>query len=147
MNELFWALSDGADRKTFFFYAICALVALGQALLYRRASCFIAIRARFYQWNIHVETHRVNVVSSLIIVQSINHKVEAAEEGIAKSILLDASNLVVDLDKRVLGADRLLKGLALRHVDVVASEEELAVQVANVDGVKVNHSELLEASH
>ena len=107
----------------------------------------IPVCSSFDKWNVQIEAHLIDVIPRLVVVKSIDHKVELVEEAEAKPVLLYFSDVVIDLNFVILCADRLLQCLALRHVDMMSSEQELPVEVADVYRVEVNHRKLLETGH
>jgi len=147
VDQFLGALSDRAHWETFFFDAISTLVALCEAFANRRASCLIPVSSCLDQRNAEIETDGVDELASFIVVQCVDHQVKRAEEGVPESILLDTTNVIVNSDYRILRTDGLLESLALGHVDMVSSEQELSVQIADVYRVQVNHSQFGESSH
>jgi len=113
VNEFFWPLSDRAYRETLFFDPVCALVALGDSFLNRHTGGFVAICASFDQWDVEVEAHRVDEVSGLIVIKSIDDQGEVTKESVAESVFLDPPDVVLYHDLWVLSTDRFLQCAAL----------------------------------
>lgn len=147
VDQFLGALPDRAHWETFLFDTISTLVALSEAFANSRASCLISISPCLNQRNAKIETDGVDELASFIVVERVNHQVKRAEECVPESIFLDATNVIVNGNERVLRTDRLLESLALWHIDMVPSEQELSVQVADVNRVQINDSKFGETSH
>ena len=137
VDQLLWPLSDGADWEALLFDTVSALIALCLPFLDGYTRSLVAIRTRLDKRDIQVEAHLVDVVPCLVVVKCIYHKVELAEEAEAKPVLLYFPNVVVNYDAAILRTDCFLQCLALGHIDVMSSEEELPVEVAYVDCIQV----------
>lgn len=102
MDEFLGSLPYCADREALLFYTRCALVALRESFANWSASCLVSIRACFDQRNVQIIAHRVHVASCFVIVKRVDYDVKVIEKGVAKAVFLDPSNIVIDLDRRVL---------------------------------------------
>ena len=127
MDELLWSLTNCADWERSFLDAIDALVALCCALFDGDACGLVATRASLDEWDVKVEAHRVDVVTSFIVVQSVDHYVEVLEESEAEPVLLYAADVVIDLNLWILCANGLLQSATFGHIHVVSSEQELSI--------------------
>ena len=88
----------------------------------------------------------VDVLASVDIVQGVDHNVELLHELEPKPFFLNLAQECLNLDRWVLLLDLLLESRGLRHVDVLSSEQKLAIQVADVDGVQVDDLDVSEPS-
>lgn len=94
VNEFLRPLSNRAHWIALLFNSISALVALREALANGDTSGLVAVRASLNQRDAKIEAHRVDKVSSLIVVQSVNHQIKTTEESVPESVLLDTTNVV-----------------------------------------------------
>jgi len=138
VDELLRLLPDCANVEGLLLELVDALVAGRHILFDRGAVRIVPVGSSFDKGDAQVETHHVHVVASLDIVESVDHDVEPAEVLEREPLFLNASDVVSDLDVRVLFAYRLFQGLALRHIYVFATEQELPVEIADVDRVEIN---------
>ena len=127
VNEFLGALSNRTDGKTLLFSAFSTLVALGHALFDRNTSRLVTICAGLDEWNVEIEAHRVDIVACFVVVKSIYDQVELSEKCVAEAVFLNTSNIVFNLNRRVLSTDGFLQSLTLWHVHVLSSEQELSV--------------------
>lgn len=107
----------------------------------------VSVGTRVNEGYFQVETLLVDMLSGLLIVKSIYHYVERAEEAEAKPVLLDAAHKCSDSDVLILEHDLIPHHLCLRFVYVLPPEEELAIEVAHINCVKVDlHTDLDKAT-
>ena len=139
MDLLLRSLPNGADGEALFFDSIRALVALSHTFLDRDTGCLIPVRSSLDERDVQIEAHLIDMIPCLVVVKSVDDEVELVEEAEAKPVLLYFPDEVFDLDCAILSANRLLQCLTLRHVDMVSSEQELSVEVADVDRIEVDH--------
>jgi len=146
MNKLLRLLSDRAHWEALVFGPLNTLITRGLSFAYGYALGGIAIGSRVNERNVQVKAEVIDMLSRFFIVQSVNHDVKLTEKLKAKSILLNLADVGSDFNLRVLLDNLVSDNLSLWPVDMFPPKEELPVQVADINGVQIDNSYLLEAS-
>jgi hypothetical protein len=79
------------------------------------------------------------------IIQCIENEIETREPLQVELLVLDVGMICDELDVRIEPLSHLFRDEGFRLLDVLMSEQELAVEVAQVDRVKVNNVDFAKA--
>lgn len=80
MNRLRWCVPNGTSGECFLSRLRFALVALRQSFFDQLNLAIIPSRSTFDQWNVGGETHSIDVVTGLAIIQSVQDNIETFVE-------------------------------------------------------------------
>jgi hypothetical protein len=98
------------------------LIARGLSFHDADAGHIIAVGTSVNQWLGEVKADLIDVLSSLLVVKSVHDKIEVLEELIAEPVLLDFTQICLNLYFWILFFNLLLESEGLGLVDVLSSE-------------------------
>jgi len=145
MDGLRGCASDGAYGEGLGRGFRRAVVAFGFAPLDNLDLSIEAGRATLDQRHIGGKAHPVDMSPRIEVVQRIEDEAEALEPRDVELAILDVVVVRNDADVGIELAGRLFRNQCLGLLDVLIAEQELAVEVAEIDGVEVDDVYLAEA--
>lgn len=165
MDRLTWSASDGADWEGFRRRPGRAVVASCHALLDDLNLALESCCPGIDQGNVSGQAHSIDVTSRINVVQGVERQFETSKPLDVELWILDICVVRNDLDVRIELLRRILGHLYIRQhsfvrlgsrvsgvspyqcfgpSDMLVSEEELAVEVTEVDCIKVDNVNLRE---
>jgi ABC-type xylose transport system permease subunit len=90
------------------------------------------------QWNICRQTHSIDVITSGLIVQSIQNQIELLEKVDSIMGCCDAIVVSLNLHIRIETQRTLASNICLGLADVFFVEQKLSVQVADIDSIQID---------
>ena len=144
MNELLRSLPYGANWKSLVLLSFNTLVAWRFSFHDTYTSHVISICTCIHEWLSKVKANLIYVFSSLFIVKSIDHQIKLFEEMESKSLLLDFSKVCFNIDVWILWLNLLLEYDWLCLANVFSPEQELSIQIAYVNCIKIDYWDVLK---
>lgn len=146
VNEFFRLLADRADRESLILLPLNALITWCLTFHDAHTSHVVTIGSCIDQRLSKIEAKLVDVFTCFLIVKSVDDEIEIFKEMKAEPFFLDFAKMSIDFQMFVLALNLLFEYQRLWLINMFSSEQELAIQIADVNRVEINDSNLGETT-